>query len=300
MNNSTSTESIFVLNTETRLNIVMELQKIMAILVVSITLPMSILGVISNLLIMIAIPRCKSVPRNAKLYYVAIAIFDFLLTIQFHILTVLPWGISKFTNKQIFISSFESINSTTCSINRTLLRIWVGSSSGITLAFAVEKALVIKFPFHARKLTFGKNLILICGIILFSCIGGLLTSRSQYLMKQQGLVYDGLCTNREEIYFIIINLSGDTMIFILPNILTFTITSFIMKMLSEKFKARRQLVHQNSVSISNSELTTIKILLFMAFFRCIQLFSVAPLMFLTTVSRIFNEINVLIQIFSVF
>ncbi len=256
--------------------------KISAILIITITIPMSTLGIIFNMAIMILIPKCKTIPINAKLYYVVICIFELFLLLEFHILTLIPWGIAKFTEEKILLPFFESMSPVTCSINRSLIRIWDGASLGITFAFAVERAMVIKFPFQARKLTVRKNLCFIFGIIFFYCLGGFITSRSQYLQKLEGFPYRFLCTYRSESYFVIMTLCFDSMIYI-PNIMILIVTLNIMRMLKERIETRRKILMQKSLKISKPEIITIKILIVMAIIRAFQLIFFAPLNFIAAI-----------------
>ena len=76
------------------------------------------LGFIFNILIICIMPICNGVPPKAKAYYIAIAIFDLILVLFFHIMLTFPVAISNVTKRRILLPLFETISDLTCQINR--------------------------------------------------------------------------------------------------------------------------------------------------------------------------------------
>ena len=122
-----------------------------------ITPPIAPIGLIFNFLILSFVPFCKGVPPKARAYYFAISVFDTLSLLFLHSMVVSPVLIAIYSNYQLKLPLFDSLNDISCQTRRFIWRSAQACSATLSLSFAVERVIVTKFPFIGRRITISKQ-----------------------------------------------------------------------------------------------------------------------------------------------
>ena len=254
----------------------------------------ALIGIVLNVAIIYYMPKCNGIPTKIRVFYIAIAVCDLINLISLHLLFLFPTGLAVLTEGTINIPIFEIISDLTCSFSRNFIRVSEGCGASLTFAFSIERAVVIRNPFLARKITFKLNFWIIFGILIINLICGIVAFNSFYLKPFDVQGYQVNCSSKtQQIHLILIAIS-DFIAFIIPNFGLLFSSLYIMRMLKERNNHLKNLAPTSKISkgssqASNTEIETVKILVLLAILQCSLYIPFATLSVITKLMLSENE-----------